>query len=454
MLSWKQKSGGIIAPDERLPWPSSITLGLQHTLAMFGSTVVAPLLMGFPVNTAIFFSGIATIIFFIFTGGKVPSYLGSSFAFIGPVLAAASTKGGVDVPVALGGIVAAGVVYLVIAIITSVAGTRWIDWLMPPAVTGAIVMVIGLNLAGAGASDISSTGTPQHPLNPTHNLIAAGVTLVVALIAAVYLPGFLRRLPILIGGLAGYLTAILLGDISFAAVSKAAWFGLPEFQHPVFDGRAIGLIAPIAIVLVAENTGHIKAVGQITHRNLDGYIGRGFFGDAISTIIAGLFGGTGVTTYAENIGVMAMTRVYSTVVFLIASGVALLLGLCPKFGAIVQTIPLQAPGILGGLSIVLFGLIAATGARIWVENGIDFARPRNLLMAGITLILGTGAYSITIGSFQLSGIALATAAAILSYQLLRDRADTPEVVEDAPAVADAAVADAPVNENRARTVQG
>lgn len=423
MLSWTKKTAGIIAPQERLPWPSTITLGLQHTLAMFGSTVVAPLLMGFPVNTAIFFSGIATILFFLIVGGKVPSYLGSSFAFIAPVIAAMGGKPGANLPIALGGIVAAGVVYAIIALITLIAGTRWIEVLMPPAVTGAIVMVIGLNLANAGAGDI---GTSQA------NVIIAGVTLVVALFSAVYLPGMLRRLPILLGGIAGYAVAVLMGighiagapRISFDSVAKAAWIGLPTFTGPHFDGRAIGLIAPVAIVLVAENTGHIKAVGQITRTNLDGYLGRGFLGDALSTIIAGFGGGTGVTTYAENIGVMAMTRVYSTAVFLIASVVALMLGLCPKFGALVQTIPEQAPGILGGLSVVLFGLIAATGARIWVENGVNFGKSRNLLMAGVTLILGTGTYSITIGSFQLSGIALATLAAIVTYQLLRGRGDT------------------------------
>lgn len=420
MLSWREKSSGVIAPDERLPWPSSIALGLQHTLAMFGATVVAPLLMGFPVNTAIFFSGIATIIFFILVGGKVPSYLGSSFAFIGPVLAITGGKPE-NIPLALGGIVAAGVVYAVIGGITQVAGTAWINVLMPPAVTGAIVMVIGLNLAGVGATDIGGK---------TDNLIMAGVTLGAALLSAVYLPGFFRRLPILIGGLAGYASAIIMGKIKFDEVASAAWFGLPEFHFPPkFDGRAISLIAPVAIVLIAENAGHIKAVGQITRRNLDGYLGRGFLGDAISTILAGSFGGTGVTTYAENIGVMAMTRVYSTVVFLIASVVALLLGLCPKFGALVQTIPTYAPGILGGLSIVLFGMIAATGARIWVENQVDFGKPRNLLMAAVTLILGTGAYAITIGDFELSGLTLATVAAIVLYQVLRDP-KAPEIEED------------------------
>jgi uracil-xanthine permease len=381
---------------------------------MFGATVVAPLLMGFPVNTAIFFSGVATLLFFFIVGGKVPSYLGSSFAFIGPVIAAMGGKPGANLPVALGGIVAAGVVYAIFALATMIAGTRWIEFLMPPAVTGAIVMVIGLNLANAGAADINQG-------NIQHNLIIAGVTLSVALLAAVYSTTFLRRLPILLGGLAGYATAVLLGDIHLTSVGRAHWLGWPTFTAPTFDARALGLIAPVAIVLVAENTGHIKAVGQITGQNLDRYLWRGFLGDALGTIISGFGGGPGMTTYAENIGVMAMTRVYSTVVFLIASGVALLLGLCPKFGALVQTIPTQAPGILGGLSIVLFGLIAATGARIWVENRVNFGSSRNLLMAGVTLILGTGTYVITVGSFQLSGIALASLAAIALYQALRGR---------------------------------
>jgi putative pyrimidine permease RutG len=428
---WREKTSGVIAPEERLPWPSSIALGLQHVLAMFGATVVAPLLMGFPPNTAIFFSGVATILFFLIVGGKVPSYLGSSFAFIGPVLAAMGARH--NMAAALGGIIAAGVVYAVIAAITIYAGTRWIEVLMPPAVTGTIVMVIGLNLANVGWTDIS--GDARH-LN--QNLIIAVVTLLVALGSAIYLPGFLRRLPILLGGVAGYIAAMLMGMIKFDAVASAAWVGWPQFHGPAFDWRAIGLIAPVAIVLVAENTGHIKAVGQITGRNLDGYLGRGFLGDALSTIVAGFGGGTGVTTYAENIGVMAMTRVYSTVVFLIASGVALLLGLCPKFGALVGTIPTYAPGILGGLSIVLFGLIAVTGARIWVENGVDFGSARNLLMAGVALILGTGSYAITIGSFQLSGIALAAIAAIVAYQLLREpkAAQAPESADspvEAPA---------------------
>ncbi len=416
MFTWTEKRGDVIAPNERLPWGSSIALGLQHVLAMFGATVVAPLIMGFPPNTAIFFSGIGTLIFFLIVGGNVPSYLGSSFSFITVVITA---MGGVgkDIPAALGGIVVCGVVYAIIGLITMFAGTRWIEFLMPPVVTGTVVMIIGLNLAGVGAFDAAAS---------TEDVYLAIITLAAAVLSAVYLPGFFRRLPILIGGIVGYIAALLMGKIDFTPVGDAAWVGLPTFNTPTFSGAAILLIAPIAIVLVAENTGHIKAVGAITGRNLDGYLGRGFLGDAVATIVSGFGGGTGVTTYAENIGVMAMTRVYSTLVFIIAALVAILLGLCPKFGALIQTIPNDAPGILGGLSIVLFGLIAVTGGRIWVQGRVDFSRPRNLLTAAVGLILAAGGlggsslYALNFGDFQLGGIALGTFTAIILYQVLRD----------------------------------
>ncbi len=412
MFTWTEKREGVIAPNERLPWGSSIALGLQHALAMFGATVVAPLIMGFPPNTAIFFSGIGTLLFFLIVGGNVPSYVGSSFSFIAVVLTAEAQYGGI--PAALGGIVVCGVVYAIIGLITMVAGTRWIDVLMPPIVTGTVVMIIGLNLATAGVSYITSPGASEN------DVWIAIITIAAAVLSAVYLPGFLRRLPILIGGIVGYLVAIPLKHIDFSSVGQADWFGLPKFTSPTFNGSAILLIAPIAIVLVAENTGHIKAVGTITGRNLDKYLGRGFLGDAVATIVSGFGGGTGVTTYAENIGVMAMTRVYSTLIFIIAAVVAILLGLCPKFGALIQIIPNQAQGILTGLSIVLFGLIAATGGRIWVESKVDFGKSRNLLTAGIGLILATGGYVLHIGDFDLVAIPLATFTTIILYQVLRE----------------------------------
>ncbi len=424
MFSWREKEQGIIAPDERLPWSQSIALGLQHVLAMFGSTVVAPLIMGFDPNLAILFSGIGTLIFFFLVAGRIPSYLGSSFSFIGPVAvvvgstAAGSFNAG-SIPLALGGIVAAGVVYAVIGAIVQVSGSGWIDALMPPIVTGSVVMIIGLNLAGAA-----------HGLAANDPFMAL-VTILAILGIALYTHGLLGRLPILLGTVAGYVIALILGgtstagrDLGFAHVqgvdlskiADAAWFGIPHFVAPSFDGRAIGLIAPVAIVLVAENTGHIKAVSAMTKRDLMPWLGRGFLGDAIATIVAGFGGGTGVTTYAENIGVMAVTRVYSTVIFVIAALVAILLGFSPKFGAVIGSIPL---GVLGGVSTVLFGLIAVTGGRIWVENRVDFTKGANLFVAAVTMIVGAADYTLTFGGFQMAGIGVGTFGSIILYQLLK-----------------------------------
>ncbi|HEU5433551.1 MAG TPA: solute carrier family 23 protein, partial [Thermomicrobiales bacterium] len=386
IFSWREKRSGLILPEERLPWGPTIALGAQHVLAMFGSTVVAPLIMGFDPNLAILFSGIGTIIFFLVVGGHVPSYLGSSFAFIGPV--AAVKAGGGGIPEALAGIVAAGVVYAVIGLIVHLTGSGWIDALMPPLVTGGVVAIIGLNLAGAARG-----------LAANDPFIAI-VTILAVFAIGLLGRGLIGRLPILLGAVVGYVAALILGGASPAGrqwfgvavhgvdlspIASAPWFGVPHFVTPRFSGTAISLIAPVAIILVAENTGHIKAVSAMTGTDLMPWLGRGFLGDAIATIVAGFGGGTGVTTYAENIGVMAVTRVFSTLNFLVAAVVAIVLGLSPKFGALVQSIP---GGVLGGVTTVLFGLIAITGARIWVDNRVDFTRSANLFVAAVTLIIG------------------------------------------------------------------
>jgi len=421
---WTLKTEGIIAPDERLPWGQSIFVGLQHVLAMFGATVLAPIIMGFDPNTAIFFSGIGTLIFFLIVGGRVPSYLGSSFSFIAVVIAASGYSGkGLNphIDVALGGIIAAGVVYAIIGVIVMFVGYRWIEYLMPPAVTGVVVAVIGLNLAPVA---ISEAATSQF------DTWMAVITVLAVAAVAVYAPGPLRRLPILLGGIIGYLIYLVFANglsigkpIDFTNLGKAAWIGLPNFTAPSFNPGAMALIAPVAIILVAENLGHVKAVGAMTGRNLDKYLGRAFLGDGVATIISASGGGTGLTTYAENIGVMAVSRIYSTVIFIIAAVVAILLGFCPKFGALIATIPL---GVLGGLAIVLFGLIAATGGRIWVQNGVDFSKSRNLVTAAVALTMGAGNFTINIGGFSLGGIGTATFGAILIYQLLRERQPQPE----------------------------
>ena len=428
---WTVKREGIIAPDERLPWGQTIFVGLQHVLAMFGSTVLAPIIMGFNPNTAIFFSGIGTLIFFLVVGGRVPSYLGSSFSFIAVIFAATAYSGKGPNPhldLALGGIIAAGVVYAIIALIVMFTGSRWIEFLMPPVVTGAVVMVIGLNLAPVAINDASGS---------QFDAVMAIVTVLAVAAVAVYAPGTLRRLPILLGGVIGYIIYVIFSNgfgfgtaIDFSGVGNAAWIGLPSFTAPAFQGNAMSLIAPVAIILVAENTGHVKAVAAMTGRNLDKYLGRAFLGDAIATIVAGLGGGTGVTTYAENIGVMAVTRIYSTIIFIIAAGVAILLGFCPKFGALIATIP---GGVIGGLAIVLFGLIAVTGGRIWVQNGVDFSKSRNLITAAVALTIGAGmiavrdvSFGLTIGGFTIGGIGVATFGSIILYQILRERNPQPE----------------------------
>src|SRR5947209_7801985 len=385
---WTLKTEGTIAPDERLPWGQTIFVGLQHILAMFGATVLAPIIMGFDPNTAIFFSGIGTLIFFVVVGGRIPSYLGSSFSFIAVVLAAEGATH--NIPVALGGIIAAGLLYAIIGLIVMFVGYKWVEYLMPPIVTGTVVMVIGLNLTTVALNNASQS---------QFDAWMAIVTVLAVAAISVYAPGPLRRLPILLGGVIGYLVYLLFANgfgfgtaINFTRVNNANWIGLPNFTTPAFNSNAISLIAPVAIILVAENLGHVKAVAAMTGRNLDKYLGRAFLGDGLATIVSASGGGTGVTTYAENIGVMAVTRIYSTIVFVIAAVVAILLGFCPKFGALIASIP---PGVLGGLAIVLFGLIAATGGRIWVQNGVDFSKSRNLVTAAVGLSIGAGMLSVT-----------------------------------------------------------
>ena len=440
LFHWTLKREGIIAPDERLPWGQTIAMGVQHIFAMFGSTVLAPILMGFDPNTAIFFSGIGTLLFFFIVRGRIPSYLGSSFSFIAVVIAASAYAGvgpNPNIGVALGGIIAAGVVYAVIGVIVMAVGYKWIEYLMPPVVTGAVVAVIGLNLAPVAIADMTPAGVAAAQVQ--FAALMGLLTVLATALVAVYAPGLGKRLPVLLGGVCGYVLYLVFANglgwgtpIDFNGVANAAWVGLPNLTAPKFEFSAITLIAPVAIILVAENLGHVKAVAAMTGRNLDPYLGRAFFGDGLATIVSGAGGGTGVTTYAENIGVMAVTKIYSSIVFVIAGIVAIVMGFSPKFGALIATIP--AP-VIGGLAIVLFGLIAATGARIWVENKVDFSNSRNLITVAVALTMGAGNLVLNIGGFALGGIGTATFSAIIVYQLLRGRsgnASTPATADSAP----------------------
>ncbi|MGE8571286.1 MAG: solute carrier family 23 protein [Acinetobacter amyesii] len=415
---WRPYEGNIdarpVGTNEYLPPVQSVVLGIQHAFAMFGATVLAPFLMGFDANLAILMSGICTILFFFMTGGRVPSYLGSSFAFIGVVIAAtgyaASGTGApnANIAMAAGGIMACGILYAIFGFIVMATGTRWIEKLMPPVVTGAVVMIIGLNLAPVTIKGVAGNN---------FNMWMALVTILCMGSIAVFTKGLLQRLLLLVGLLLAYLVYYIISNvmghgtpINFVPVQEAAWFGVPQFHSPVFDFNAMLIIAPIALILVAENLGHIKAVGAMTGENLDPHIGKAFVADGVATTLSGGVGGPGMTTYGENIGVMAVTRVYSTIVFIFAGVFAIFLGLSPKFGAIIHTIP-QA--ILTGASIVVFGLITIAGAKIWIENKVDFSKNKNLMVAAVTIILGTGDFALQFGNFNLGGIGTATFAALI-----------------------------------------
>ena len=420
---WRPYEGSIdarpVGTNEYLPPAQTVVLGIQHAFAMFGATVLAPFLMGFDPNLAILMSGICTILFFFMTGGRVPSYLGSSFAFIGVVIAAtgyAGAAGGLNanIGVAAGGIIACGILYALIGFLVMATGTRWIEKLMPPVVTGAVVMIIGLNLAPVTVKAIAG--------NP-FNMWMALVTVLCMGIIAVFTKGLLQRLLLLIGLLMSYLIYFVIANvmgwgtpINFAPIQQAAWFGVPDFHAPVFDVNAMLIIAPIAFILVAENLGHIKAVGAMTGENLDPHIGKAFVADGVATTLAGGVGAPGMTTYGENIGVMAATRVYSTAAYWVAAFTAILLAFVPKFGALIFTIP---TGVLGGACIVLYGLIGMLGVRIWMDNKVNFNNPVNLTAAAVALIAGIGNLTLTVGGVSLEGIAWGSVGIIIAYPIMR-----------------------------------
>jgi len=406
MLSWKLhgdgksiKPGEVVGIGERLTWPRTIGFGLQHIAAMFGATFLVPIITGFSPTTTLFFSGVGTLLFILITQNKLPSYLGSSFAFLAPV-AAAKTEGGI--PAALGGIVAAGVLLALVGFIAKSAGTKWIENFMPPIVTGTIVMVIGLNLAGAAKNDFVA--------GPVLGLITL---LSIGFISA-FFKGFIGRISIIGGLIVGYVVAALMGDVDFSGVNSAAWVGLPEFTTPTFSTSAIVLFLPVVLVLIAENIGHVKAVAAMTGKSLDDQVGNALVADGAATALAGLGGGSGTTTYAENIGVMAASRVYSTLAYIIAGVGAILLALSPKFGAVLAATP---AGVKGGVTVALFGMIGVLGARIWIDAKVDFADPTNLYIAASALIIGISDLSWTSGKFAFSGIINATLMAVVGYQV-------------------------------------
>ena len=405
LFSWTEnKSGGVVAPHERLSWPMTVGTGLQHIAAMFGATFLVPIITHLPPTTTIFFSGVGTLLFLLITRNKVPSYLGSSFAFLAPIAAAVS-KGGMAQ--ALGGVVATGVVLAIVGLIVRGAGIGWINWLLPPVVTGTIVMVIGLNLAGAAKNNFV-----------TKPLLSI-VTLAAIAIVSVAGRGFISRISIFVGILVGYITAIITGDVHSDGIKAAKWIAMPSFTHPSFKVSAIVLFLPVVLVLIAENVGHVKAVAAMTNSNLDDQMGNALMADGLSTALAGMGGGSGTTTYAENIGVMAATKVYSTAAYWFAGIGAILLSLCPKFGAVLSATP---AGVLGGAGVALYGMIGILGARIWIESHVDFNKPKNLIVAAAAVIIGISDLSWTRGSYTFNGIINATLVAVVGYHILNSLA--------------------------------
>jgi len=407
LLTWKLHgtgktigAGEVVSTDERLSWPRTIGVGVQHIAAMFGATFLVPIITGLPPTTTLFFSGIGTLLFLIITKNRVPSYLGSSFAFLAPIAAA---KAGGGMSSALGGVVATGVILAIIGLIVKSAGIGWINWLLPPLVTGTIVMVIGLNLAGAAKNNFV-----QGPLVGIITLASIG------LISA-FSRGFMGRISIFLGLVVGYVVALLMGDVKTEGISAAKMFAIPSFTSPTFDMKAILLFLPVVLVLIAENVGHVKAVSAMTGKNLDDQMGMALFADGIATTLAGAGGGSGTTTYAENIGVMAATRVYSTAAYWIAGIGAVLLSLSPKFGAVLSSTPV---GALGGVGVALFGMIGVLGARIWIEGKVDFSKSTNLIIAASALIIGIADMSWTSGDYSFGGIINATLVSVIGYQVL------------------------------------
>lgn len=400
--------GAVVAPEERLSWGRTIGIGMQHVVAMFGATLLVPTLTGFPVNTTLLFSGLGTILFLLITRNRLPSYLGSSFAFIAPL--SASQQYGIAAQA--GSILVTGLVLAAVGVAVKIAGRRVLDAVMPPAVTGSIVALIGLNLAPNAAENFAS-----QPL-------VAAVTLLVILLATVAGRGMVSRLSILLGVVVGWVFAALtgnLGDDAVAAIDAAPWVGLPEFHAPSFNVSAIAVALPVLVVLIAENVGHVKAVSEMTKRDLDDLAGDALIADGLASTLAGGFGGSGTTTYAENIGVMAAMRVYSTAAYWVAAFTAILLAFVPKFGALIFTIP---TGVLGGACIVLYGLIGMLGVRIWMDNKVNFNNPVNLTAAAVALIAGIGNLTLTVGGVSLEGIAWGSVGIIVAYPIMKKLYDS------------------------------
>ncbi|WGX97644.1 uracil-xanthine permease family protein [Nocardioides sp. L-11A] len=413
------RPGEVVRPDERLSAGRMLGISVQHVLTMFGGTVLFPLLIGLPFGTAVFMSGVGTLLFFAVVRGRIPSYLGSSAAIIGPAFAIYGQGG--SVAEVTGAMLVTGVVLMGVGALVHAVGARTLHTWLPPLVTGTVVMLIALNIAPI----LGDFWTKDQTM--------AIVTLIVVVVLSWRLQGFLSRLAVLLTIVIGYalswaadgiwgpLSGTVDGEtvsydrVDWSKVGDAAWFALPDFAAPSFSWSAIVVVLPIVVVLLAENIGHVKAVAEMTGTDLDSSMGRAIIGDGAATALSAAVGGSATTTYAENIGVMAASRVYSSLAYVLAGVMAMALGCSPKLGAVIYAIP---GGVIGGILVYLVGLIAVIGARTWIDNGVDLHEPKNYIPAAVGLCLGTGSLGLVYGDFFLGGVALGTFLTIVLHRLI------------------------------------
>lgn len=401
----------VIKVDEKLPLIESIPLSFQHLFAMFGASVLVPILFKIDPATVLLMNGVGTLLYIFLTKGKIPAFLGSSFAFLSPVFVVMAGK---SYEAALGGFVISGLIFIIVALIFKYAGTEWIHVVFPPAAMGAIVAIIGLELAPVAAQMtglVLDKNDPGLYMNPKA-LIVSISTFIIIIVGSVVFRGFLAIIPVLIGVVGGYIIALLVGIVNFDAVNNASLFAFPTIYTPVFDISAIITIIPAALVVIAEHIGHLIVTGNIVGKDLtkDPGLHRSLMGDGVSTTLSGLVGSVPTTTYGENIGVLAITKVYSVWVIGGAAVISIIISFFGKFSAIISTVPKP---VMGGVSLLLFGVIAASGIRMLVEEKVDYNKPKNLILTAVVLIIGLSGTNIKIGTVTLAGMALATVVSII-----------------------------------------
>lgn len=414
------RDGVVLDVDERPEFGQWVGLSLQHMFSMFGSTVLVPILVGLNPGIALFSSGVGTLMYLLITRHKIPAYMGSSFSFIVPMMALMKSTG---YPGIAQGTIAVGCVYLLVSLIVTMIGSDRIDHVLPPIVVGPIVMVIGLSLASTAAKDATLNGTHYD----LRYFAVAMLTLLVTIAFNMFCKGFLGLIPILLGIVCGYVIACLFGIVDLAPVAAAHWFSLPDFQvpfvtyQPHFYWGAILSMAPIAFVTMTEHMGHIMVLNELTERNYfkDPGLNHTLAGDGTASIIAGFVGGPPVTSYGENIGVLAITRVHSVYVLAGAALFAVFFSFVGKLSALIESIP--GP-VIGGISFLLFGVIASSGLRVMIEDQIDFNKKRNLMISSVILVIGIGNAYLKLGQYQFSGLAVAAVLGIVLNLILPDEA--------------------------------